>query len=161
MKEIINDCLAVINNWLGVIGFIFTLVTLLIALAMPGKLVRAMNKQKFLLERTEIIKKLSKCCIDIKEQMGRRNEPDNREKRWRILIRAQRQVQKLRSYEIWVKPVDLKIKSFYGALSEYTDHVSPDNDGANGNCANGLNDSAFIREVYEIITTIENDTILR
>jgi len=48
MKEIINDYLAVINNWLGVIGFVITLATLAMTLNIRGQIEKSRGKQRFL-----------------------------------------------------------------------------------------------------------------
>jgi len=55
MKEVINNYLASFNNWLGVIGFILTLITLAMTLNIRGKIEQTLGKQRFLQQREELI----------------------------------------------------------------------------------------------------------
>ena len=55
MKEVIDTYLASVNNWLGVIGFVMTMATLVMTLNIRGKIAQTLGKQRFLQQREELI----------------------------------------------------------------------------------------------------------
>jgi hypothetical protein len=113
-----DSMIANLNNWLGVIGFVLTLATLAMTLNIRGKLSKTVDKQQFLKEREEILKRLVECYNAILT-------PSDQEPYQEILLLVQRNIEQLANYDIWAWSVKQKIHKFSDALSLYiTAYVS-------------------------------------
>jgi len=118
-----QELIPTLSDYLSIIGFLITVVTLVMMINIRGKLSKTLDKQQFLKDRNEILKNLAGIYDTVQvNEVAKWAVPQNSgcfDDFINALLEIQRDTAQLENYKFWSSDARRKIGDFSEVLSDY------------------------------------------
>ena len=122
-----NEIIANVNNWLGIIGFIITLATLLMTLNIRGRIEQTLGKQRYIEQRDIILSKLQQIRTRLNGEIDKNRNCLADDMPPSIFLDLRALILQLKRFKVWRKSDREELDRFIATLSSLISGTRSDN----------------------------------